>query len=174
MLVGRSHGHGHDEHGHGHEHGHDEEHGGHGHDEEHGNDCCSGEHGHGHGHDEHAHGCGHDAEHAHGHGHAHDVEHGHADDEHGEVDDDDEAEADVERNLAIRAAMAHVIGDILQSVGVCISAALIWGLHDRWLDENGISYDEMEHLEYEWSKKAVWWDVAPEERWSAGIKAHAW
>ena len=41
-------------------------------------------------------------------------------------------------------------------------------------DENGISYDEMEHLEYEWSKKAVWWDVAPEERWSAGIKAHAW
>ena len=34
--------------------------------------------------------------------------------------------------------------------------------------------DEMEHLEYEWSKKAVWWDVAPEERWSAGIKAHAW
>ena len=44
----------------------------------------------------------------------------------------------------------------------------------KMADENGISYDEMEHLEYEWSKKAVWWDVAPEERWSAGIKAHAW
>ena len=29
--------------------------------------------------------------------------------------------------------MAHVIGDILQSVGVCVSAALIWGLNDRWL-----------------------------------------
>ena len=45
-----------------------------------------------------------------------------------------------ERNLAVRAAMAHVIGDILQSVGVCVSAALIWAFHDRWLDENGISY----------------------------------
>jgi zinc transporter 2 len=40
----------------------------------------------------------------------------------------------------VRAAMAHVIGDILQSVGVCIAAALIWAFHDRWLDENGISY----------------------------------
>jgi hypothetical protein len=44
----------------------------------------------------------------------------------------------------------------------------------KMADENDISYDEMEHLEYEWSKQAVWWDVAPEERWSAGLKAHAW
>ena len=36
--------------------------------------------------------------------------------------------------------MVHVIGDILQSVGVTISAALIWAFHDRWLDDNGISY----------------------------------
>jgi len=36
--------------------------------------------------------------------------------------------------------MAHVIGDILQSVGVCISALLIWAFNDRWLDANGISY----------------------------------
>lgn len=27
-----------------------------------------------------------------------------------------------------------------QSVGVCLSAALIWAYNDRWLDENGISY----------------------------------
>jgi len=27
-----------------------------------------------------------------------------------------------------------------QSVGVCISAALIWSFSDRWLDQNGLSY----------------------------------
>ena len=40
----------------------------------------------------------------------------------------------------MRAALAHVIGDVLQSLGVCLSAALIWAFNDRWLDENGISY----------------------------------
>ena len=35
--------------------------------------------------------------------------------------------------MAVRAAMAHVIGDILQSVGVCVSAALIWAFNDCWL-----------------------------------------
>jgi len=40
----------------------------------------------------------------------------------------------------VRAALAHVIGDILQSLGVCLSAALIWAFNDRWLDENGVSY----------------------------------
>jgi len=40
----------------------------------------------------------------------------------------------------VRAAMAHVIGDILSSLGVCLSAGLIWAFHERWLDENGISY----------------------------------
>ena len=43
-------------------------------------------------------------------------------------------------SIAIRAAMIHVIGDILQSVGVCIAAACIWAFSDRWLDHNGISY----------------------------------
>jgi Co/Zn/Cd efflux system component len=28
--------------------------------------------------------------------------------------------------LVMRAAIAHVIGDILQSIGVCIAGALIW------------------------------------------------
>lgn len=40
----------------------------------------------------------------------------------------------------MRAALAHVLGDILQSLGVCMSAALIWAFNDRWLDANGISY----------------------------------
>ena len=44
------------------------------------------------------------------------------------------------KSLAVRAAMAHVIGDILQSVGVCVAAALIWAFHDSWLDERGVSY----------------------------------
>ncbi|EOD09435.1 hypothetical protein EMIHUDRAFT_42691, partial [Emiliania huxleyi CCMP1516] len=76
---------------------------------------------HGHGHAEHGH-----AEHGHAeHGHA---EHGHA--EHGHSTD----------SMALKAAMVHVIGDIVQSVGVCVAAALIWAFSDRWLDENGISY----------------------------------
>jgi zinc transporter 2 len=61
--------------------------------------------------------------------------HGH-DEEQGADDDDD----DEEKNLAVRAAMAHVIGDLLQSIGVCIAAALIWAFHGRWLDRNGVSY----------------------------------
>lgn len=40
----------------------------------------------------------------------------------------------------MRAAITHVVGDILQSVGVCIAGALIWAFSDRWLDGNGISY----------------------------------
>jgi zinc transporter 2 len=45
-----------------------------------------------------------------------------------------------DRSIAIRAAMIHVIGDIMQSVGVCVAAACIWAFSDRWLDENGLSY----------------------------------
>jgi len=36
--------------------------------------------------------------------------------------------------------MVHVIGDIVQSVGVCVAAALIWAFSDRWLDASGVSY----------------------------------
>lgn len=42
--------------------------------------------------------------------------------------------------MAVKAAFIHVIGDILQSIGVCVAAALIWAFHDRWLDGNGLSY----------------------------------
>ena len=36
--------------------------------------------------------------------------------------------------------MAHVIGDMVQSIGVCLAAALIWAFNDRWLDADGVSY----------------------------------
>jgi len=142
---------------HAHGHGHGESR--HGHDDEHGADCCE------HGHKE-AHGHGHEEAHVHAHGHEHVEAHGH-DEEHGAGccgrddggsghghgqgshehghsgheahDEEGDAHAD-DDNLAVRAAMAHVIGDILQSVGVTISAALIWAFSDRWLDADGISY----------------------------------
>ena len=78
---------------------------------------CGHDHGHG-GHEGHA-------KHDHGHGSAPAPEGG------GKSEDD---------MLVMRAAIAHVIGDILQSIGVCIAGALIWAFSDRWLDANGISY----------------------------------
>jgi len=92
-------------------------------------------HGEGEGHNE---SCGHEhghGEQAHEHGHEHEHEHEH---EHGLASP--HAEGEDEESLAVRAAMAHVLGDILQSLGVCLSAALIWAFNDRWLDANGISY----------------------------------
>ena len=91
---------------------------------------------HGHDHAETSHGHDH-AEKSHGHGHVHGGGCCGHDDDDGEHDDHDDEE---EKNLAVRAAMAHVIGDILSSLGVCLSAALIWGFHDRWLDPQGVSY----------------------------------
>lgn len=46
-----------------------------------------------------------------GHGHSHDGGHGHS-------HDDD--------SVAVQAALAHVIGDIVQSLGVCVAALCIW------------------------------------------------
>lgn len=49
-----------------------------------------------------------------GHGHAHGGDdHGHS---HGEEDD----------SVAVQAALAHVIGDIVQSLGVCLASLCIW------------------------------------------------
>ena len=142
---GHSHSHGHSEkkshghehghgggggggHGHGHEHGHGGGGGGHGHDEE--LACCdeertyqppAHEHGHGSGGGGHAH--------EHGHGGGGGGGHGHG-----------APKKKQESSVALRAAMIHVIGDIIQSVGVCVAAALIWAFSDRWLDPQGISY----------------------------------
>ena len=124
------HGHGHacDDAGHEHGHGHAGDDGGHDHGHSDACDDCGHDHGHG--------GAGHDCGAAHGHGHSH----GHGQDDEGEGGAALVEEADLERSVALRAAMIHVIGDILQSVGVCIAAALIWAFSDRWLDPHGVSY----------------------------------
>lgn len=86
----------------GHTCGHDHGPGGHDHDHDHG-------HGHGHSHsDSHSHS---HADHDHGHSHSHSG-HGHSHKE-GEI------------NINIRAAFVHVVGDMLQSIGVIIAAILI-------------------------------------------------
>uniref|UniRef100_A0A7S3QN55 Cation efflux protein cytoplasmic domain-containing protein n=1 Tax=Dunaliella tertiolecta TaxID=3047 RepID=A0A7S3QN55_DUNTE len=79
----------------------------HGHDDEH-------DHGNEHGHN-HAH--GHDHEHEHGHGHGHEHGHGHT-----------------HENLNMRSALLHVVGDLLQSIGVALAGLLIWIKQDdpRW------------------------------------------
>jgi len=79
----------------------------HGHDDEH-------DHGNEHGHN-HAH--GHDHEHEHGHGHGHEHGHGHT-----------------HENLNMRSALLHVLGDLLQSIGVALAGLLIWYKQDdpRW------------------------------------------
>ncbi|KAK9861403.1 hypothetical protein WJX84_006624 [Apatococcus fuscideae] len=84
-----------------------------------------GAHGHaGHSHGGHSHG-----EHAHSHGengHSHGHEHGHAHgNSHGSHDHghshDDESES-----INLRGAVLHIIGDLVQSIGVAIAGALIW------------------------------------------------
>jgi len=65
-----------------------------------------------------------------GHGHSHGGDgHGHSHGGHAEED-----------NAAIQAALAHVIGDIVQSLGVCLAAALMWWQpFDIGTTANGIS-----------------------------------
>lgn len=97
--------------GHGHDHGHDH---GHGHDHRNG-------HGHQHGngashgqiHESHSHGHGHGA-----HGHDHDHE-----------------------NMSVRAAAVHILGDLVQSIGVIVAGALIWWHEDnhKWSIADPIS-----------------------------------
>jgi len=70
----------------------------------------------------HSHGGGHG-----GHGHSHGG-HGHSN---GNSACDDGSPrrvtaVDNEESIAVRAAMAHVIGDIVQSLGVCLASLLIW------------------------------------------------
>ncbi len=81
-----------------------------------------------HGHS-HAHGTDHEVPVANEHGHAH------AGLEHGEVDEKGPvvseplvhgADQESEENINLRAAFIHVVGDLIQSVGVMVSGALIW------------------------------------------------
>lgn len=105
----KAHSHGHGCGGHAHGHGHS--HGG-------GSSAAAGGHSHGHAH---AHGAA-CSGHSHG-GHAHEGGHGHG---HGHAPSQD--------NINLRSAVLHVIGDLLQSIGVAIAGALIWWKQDdpRW------------------------------------------
>lgn len=125
-CCGHDHGPGeaHRHHGHDHSHGHDHAHG---HAHAHGSGTCS--HGHKHGaggHHDHSH---HDHSHAettssssHGH-HAHDHGESHAEDS---ICYDSSENNHFGDNLNLKAAVVHLIGDLLQSVGVIIAAVVIY------------------------------------------------
>eukprot|EP00747_Dinoflagellata_sp_TGD_P210214 gnl/TRDRNA2_/TRDRNA2_83514_c0_seq1.p1 gnl/TRDRNA2_/TRDRNA2_83514_c0~~gnl/TRDRNA2_/TRDRNA2_83514_c0_seq1.p1 ORF type:complete len:517 (-),score=79.35 gnl/TRDRNA2_/TRDRNA2_83514_c0_seq1:75-1562(-) len=150
---GHDHGGGHDCGGHGHgDGGHDghgdaHSHGGHGgHGGQDADDCCGGHgtsgghagdaHSHDAGHSHGGHG-GHDADDCcggHGGGHSHDGadergslleagSHGHG---HGHGHSDGGVAGQRNPSLAMQAAMIHVIGDLVQSVGVMLAGAFIW------------------------------------------------
>ncbi|KAA8497268.1 putative zinc transporter protein [Porphyridium purpureum] len=100
FVLGHSHGH----HGHSHAHGHD--------------------HSHGH---EHAH--EHNHSHADGHEHTHGSEHELVDPERGECETRQQGEhkhAAESQSVNVQAAYLHVLGDLLQNVGVVLAAVVIW------------------------------------------------
>ena len=92
----------------------------------HGGHDCGHDHGHGHHHHHHGHSHSHGPsdhdhhDHQHDHDHDHDIEHSH---KHSHKHSHHEEEAE---NINIRAAVVHVIGDLLQSIGVIIAALLIY------------------------------------------------
>jgi len=71
----------------------------------------------------------------HGHSHAGGGNHGHA---HGHGDDEEPHHPE-EENLNVKAALIHVIGDALQSVGVMIAAAFIW-YEPEWRIADPVSF----------------------------------
>mmetsp|Transcript_21400 Transcript_21400/g.26333 ORF Transcript_21400/g.26333 Transcript_21400/m.26333 type:complete len:323 (-) Transcript_21400:276-1244(-) len=75
-------------------------------------------HEHSHSHHEHSHSHD-DHHHAHQHNHDHDHEHSH--------------EAPARRNLNIDAAFLHILGDLLNSVGVIIAATIVFFWPDLWM-----------------------------------------
>eukprot|EP00658_Telonema_sp_P-2_P000465 TRINITY_DN10181_c0_g1_i1.p1 TRINITY_DN10181_c0_g1~~TRINITY_DN10181_c0_g1_i1.p1 ORF type:complete len:394 (-),score=83.45 TRINITY_DN10181_c0_g1_i1:332-1513(-) len=84
--------------------------------------------GHGHSHaggGDHGHSHGASGQTGHAHGAGSDEEHGHS---HGGHDGDKEEEEDGEgaKNINVEAAWVHVLGDLVQGVGVMIAAILIW------------------------------------------------
>ena len=145
--------HDHSEHGHkGHDHdccdedhGHSEHsHESHGH-KGHDHDCCDEDHGHSdHGHKEESHGHGsshgHDAAHDHGSARAHeeskhDIEHGHSDHRtplhsskkgYSAIPTQTPPPKTKKRQMNIDAAYLHVLGDLLQNLGVILAGAVIW------------------------------------------------
>jgi solute carrier family 30 (zinc transporter), member 2 len=106
------HDHKHDDHDHKHTHAHKPKHDDHDHKHTH-----KPKHNHNHDHKK-------KHDHKHDHQHNHDHDHQHDENEH-EHDHDHSHDHDDSENLNIRSAMIHVIGDLLQSVGVIIAAICI-------------------------------------------------
>ena len=103
----------HHHHGGGHHHGHSHSHD----DVKKENDVEHGHtHGNGHTHDHHGDGNGNHS-HNHSHGHVHHTSHDHSSAGH---------DHSHHENINIQAAYIHALGDMVQSVGVCIAGALIW------------------------------------------------
>ncbi|XP_023640560.1 metal tolerance protein A2 [Capsella rubella] len=74
----------------------------------------------------HDHGC-HSHSHGHDHSHHHEHEHDHHhDDPHLSEAFLDKSEKKKQRNLNIQGAYLHVVGDLIQSIGVMIGGAIIW------------------------------------------------
>jgi len=121
MKVLHGSGHSHDGHDHGDGHGHD-----HGHSHGHSHGPAHGEKGHVHSKDEEAHDHKHEKPHDHEHKHDHGDEH--KDEKVGEHEHEELSKAKVSENANIQAAMVHVIGDIIQSIGVILASVviLIW------------------------------------------------
>jgi len=61
-----------------------------------------------------------------GHGHAHDEGGGHGHSHGGEEDSHGHGHGGAGKNLALNAAVVHVVGDIVQSIGVILAAGLMW------------------------------------------------
>jgi len=130
-----SHGHGNkNTHGHGHGNSHGAKQSSHGH----AHAPKKSSHGHAHAPKKSSHGHGHgdkkESSHGHGakkesHGHAH----GKTAESHGDHHNEDEGHHEGESNINLRAAIVHVVGDLLQSFAVVIAGALIWIDHDRFV-----------------------------------------
>lgn len=71
-------------------------------------------------HHEHSHSGGHEHDH-----HDHD-EHDHDHHDHDHDEEHDHAAHEEQENINVRAAFIHVLGDLIQSVGVCIAGGIIW------------------------------------------------
>ena len=75
-----------------------------------------------------------------GHGHSHSHSHGSHDFEESHHDHHKHHHDHHEENLALKAAIVHVLGDMVQSAGVCVAALLIWlEPFDVGLAWNGVS-----------------------------------
>mmetsp|Transcript_19433 Transcript_19433/g.34646 ORF Transcript_19433/g.34646 Transcript_19433/m.34646 type:complete len:506 (+) Transcript_19433:293-1810(+) len=135
FVLGHDHGHGHSHGGgHGHSHGHEPEeidHSANGHGHSHGGSGSS-SHGHGHGHGATITAAAHETQ-DHGHGHSHGNANKHANAPSastpallGTSGQPPSSKAKPTRNINVSAAYVHAIGDLIQSIGVCIAGSLIW------------------------------------------------